>query len=85
MTRQECSEIFAMLSEYLDREIPPDLCDEIERHIEDCPPCVAFVESLRKSIALCKALKGEAPLPPLPEAVRTQLLDAWRKSTTGAQ
>lgn len=80
MTQRECKEIFELLSEYLDREIPPTLCSEIERHIQDCPPCVAFVDSLKKSIGLCRDLKAADPPPPLPDEVRTRLLDAWQKA-----
>ena len=38
-------------SAYLDAELPPGDCAEIEKHIAGCPPCVEFVESLRKSVA----------------------------------
>ena len=42
----ECKEIFAQLSAYLDLEIPPDACRQMEEHFKDCPPCIEFVESL---------------------------------------
>jgi hypothetical protein len=48
----DCKEVFALLSEYLDAEPPPDLCDRVTAHIQGCDPCVEFVESLRKTIAL---------------------------------
>lgn len=54
MTKLECKQIFARLSEYLDRELPPTMCDEIEQHIGECAPCVEFVKSLEKTIALCR-------------------------------
>jgi anti-sigma factor RsiW len=80
MTPEECREIFALLSEYIDGELPPDLCERIGRHISDCPPCVQFVESLRKSTDLCKRLKtGEGP-GPLSEQARAELLAAYRRS-----
>ena len=36
----DCKEIFARLSEYLDAELPPDACADIEAHIAGCAPCV---------------------------------------------
>lgn len=54
MSTLECKQIFAMLSEYLDRELPANVCDEIENHIGGCAPCVEFVESLKKTIRLCR-------------------------------
>ena len=65
MTKLECKQIFAMLSEYLDRELPTDLCETIDQHIADCAPCVEFVKSLEKTVAYCRgtAQWGDGPRP----------------------
>ena len=79
MTNKECSEIFAKLSEYLDGELPSDLCAEMTEHIQDCEPCVAFVQSLEKSIGMVKAAP-EAVLPgPVKEELRAQMLAAFEQ------
>jgi len=33
-----CRELFERLSEYLDGELSPDICQEISRHMEGCAP-----------------------------------------------
>lgn len=64
MTKLECKQIFAMLSEYLDRELPADLCETIDGHISSCPPCVEFVKSLEKTVELCREVKfADQPTP----------------------
>ena len=50
----KCKEVFAMLSDYLNMELPPEACQEIEAHIAGCRPCVEFAESLRKTVDLCR-------------------------------
>lgn len=50
----KCEEILDKISEYIDQELDPSLCLEIEKHIEDCEPCVAFVNTLKKTVALFK-------------------------------
>ena len=50
----QCKEIFALLSDYLNLELPAEACQEIETHLSGCAPCVEFVESLRKTIELCR-------------------------------
>ncbi|MEZ5402757.1 MAG: zf-HC2 domain-containing protein [Bryobacteraceae bacterium] len=78
MTATECRDVFARLSEYLDKDLPPDLCERIEAHIEGCAPCVEFVESLRKSTELCRQFLEQEKPGPLPEEMREQFLEAYR-------
>ncbi len=77
---EDCSKLFALLSEYLDDELPANECSELERHLADCPPCVAFLESLKKSIELCPDCGSPAGPAPISEAVRSKLRQAWRKA-----
>lgn len=51
---KECREHFIRISEYLDGELDADLCKEIEAHLEQCPDCQNCLESLKRTIALCK-------------------------------
>ena len=72
-----CQQIFALLSEYLDAELPPDLCQKLSGHIEACAPCVAFVESLRKSVGLCRQFEPDTLPQPLAAEVRADLRRAY--------
>lgn len=75
----DCKEMFAKLSAYLDMELPPDACREIEQHMAGCPPCIEFAESLRKTVQLCHGYEpGEMP-GPLEESARRELRDAWQR------
>jgi len=72
---RECREIFSRLSEYLDGDLDPDVCSHLEAHMDDCPPCQAFLESLRRTVELTRDL----PLPELPEELSRELVEAYRK------
>jgi RNA polymerase sigma-70 factor (ECF subfamily) len=77
---EKCREVFALLSDYLNLELPPEACAEVEAHIAGCPPCVEFAESLRKTVELCRRYSpGEMP-EPLSDNARTQLMAAYRKA-----
>ncbi len=80
MKISECKEIFSLLSQYLDEELPDDMCQEIDTHISDCPPCVKFVESLRKSVDLCKSYKELDTPGPLPAQARGELFSAYQQA-----
>ena len=74
-----CREILEMLSEYVDLELPPVNCGEVERHLAGCAACREFVESLRNTIALCRAYAPVALPRPLSDRARNELEGAWRK------
>jgi len=74
-----CREIFALLSEYLDLELPPETCLEIQEHLEGCPPCIEFANSLRKTIELCRKYQPSAVPAPLGAQARGELLAAFEK------
>ena len=75
-----CKEIFALLSEYLNLELPPDACREIETHRSGCPPGVEFAESLRKTVDLCRQYRPSDLPQPIGQEARHELLAAYRKT-----
>ncbi len=49
-----CKQLFAELSDYLDGALDDSLCDELEKHLEGCRPCEAFLHSLEETVARCR-------------------------------
>ncbi len=74
---RRCKEIFAELSNYLDDELDESLCEELEKHMEGCKPCVAFLESLEKSIEQCRLAPGELPDPRVAARLRRDLMSEY--------
>jgi RNA polymerase sigma-70 factor (ECF subfamily) len=79
-----CKEIFALLSEYLDGELKAGSCEEIQRHIAGCAPCIEFLESLKKTIALCHEVQPREAAPPLDSSVLAQLKECYRQGVSSA-
>jgi len=77
MSDRRCKRIFAMLSEYLDAELPMENCDELERHLKGCAPCLAYLESLKNTVAACRRFEVHR-IPPPSQKVREALLAALR-------
>ncbi len=77
---EDCKEIFAMLSEYLDLELPPEACSQMADHIADCPPCIEFTESLRQTIALCHGYRAREMPGPISQTARQRLQEAWQRA-----
>lgn len=75
----DCKDVLALLSQYLDFELPADACKQIENHLADCTPCDEFAASLRATVSLCKRYTpGEMP-GPMSEQAKAELQEAWRK------
>lgn len=56
-----CNEMFAELSNYLDERLDESLCAELEKHLDGCDPCKAFLASLQATIEGCRRLASPAP------------------------
>jgi hypothetical protein len=73
MPDHRCKRIFAMLSEYLNEELPVKNCRELKRHLQGCEPCIAYLESLKRTVEACRRYKVRKVPPPAPK-VREALL-----------
>lgn len=49
-----CLKLFDRLSEYIDGEMDEAQRREIEAHVAGCVACFACLQSLKRTIALCK-------------------------------
>ena len=66
--------MFAELSNYLDEELDDSLCAELEKHMEGCEPCLAFLASLEESIQTCRLAPKESPDRRVAARLRRELL-----------
>jgi len=77
MPDRRCKHIFAMLSDYLNAELPVKNCREVERHLKGCEPCIAYLESLKNTVEACRRYQVRK-IPAPSKKVREALLLALR-------
>ncbi len=65
-----CQELKAQLSDYIDGELDPGVCAEIERHLAGCDNCRIVVDTLRKTILLYR----DYGAPPMPAGAHERLI-----------
>ncbi len=58
-----CKHLLASIGDYVEGEISPELCQEIERHIAGCEHCRVVVDTLNKTITLYHASAHDAEVP----------------------
>lgn len=58
-----CTNMISTLSDYIDGELSPEFCAELENHLTDCENCRIVVDTLRKTIELYQEPTGATELP----------------------
>ena len=74
---ERCKLLFALLSDYIDQQIDPSLCADVEDHFGNCSPCKAYLASLEETVRRCKRHCTEE----LKAEVRAQFRDLLRESS----
>ena len=79
---QACQELKEQLSGFIDGDLEDAVCQEIQRHLEDCDDCRIMVDTLKKTIVLYRA-SPEETVPPDVHARLFKVLDlqAMQKGT----
>jgi hypothetical protein len=69
-----CHDVLNHICEELDTKLTSAKCLALKRHLEKCPNCTAYLDSLRKTITLYSS----TPKPLLPGKVRKELFAVLR-------
>jgi len=64
-----CPDVLDHICEELDGKISSAQCREIRRHLEGCPNCTAYLDSLKKTVRLYKTYPNKK----VPQKARKQL------------
>jgi anti-sigma factor RsiW len=59
----ECEELLGSLSAYIDGDLAPTLCLELEKHLEECDNCRIVLNTTRRTIELVHAPVEKSDLP----------------------
>ena len=69
---KNCQHLLGSLSEFVDGTLSDELCQELNRHLEDCKDCQIVVDTLKKIIYLYHTTAEAGPVT-VPEDVRQRL------------
>jgi RNA polymerase sigma-70 factor (ECF subfamily) len=67
-----CPDVPALFSRYLEGEIAPEVCADMEAHLARCPHCRGACDSLKRVLALCQRL----PTPDVPASLSSSIRTA---------
>ncbi|MBI4383221.1 MAG: zf-HC2 domain-containing protein [Nitrospinae bacterium] len=58
-----CKECIELLNDYLDGELDPKIATSLEEHFQDCPPCIAFLNTYKSTTKLCRETLKQVEIP----------------------
>ena len=64
-----CKDAIALLADYLEAALSPDGLAELEAHLRDCPPCIAYLNTYKRT----RDLTAEAGRVEMPEEMKARL------------
>jgi anti-sigma factor RsiW len=61
--RDRCAHLVGLLADYVEKQLPPEVHADLERHLTRCPQCVAQLKTYESTVSLLKSIRDE-DLPP---------------------
>ena len=69
-----CKDLLAELNTYLDDTVDPNLRQELQRHVNECPNCWVVVDTTQKTLKVFKGMEPQA-IPPSIESRVMKVLE----------
>ncbi len=84
-----CQEFLEFIAAYLDGELPSDVQESFQRHVQACPPCVVYLDGYRLTIDVAKtacdaADPSSSVCDDVPEELIRAILQAQREARGGS-
>ena len=69
-----CKDAIAIMADYLETTLSPELVEKLEEHLRDCAPCRAYLATYRAT----KSLAADAGRVEMPDEMKTRLREFLR-------
>ena len=63
MTKPEHKQMMKNICEYMGEDINSLACKEVEEHLQQCPTCRVYFDTVKKTVTLCQEMEEEKKLP----------------------
>ena len=70
-----CKDLLAELNTYLDDTADPNLRQELQRHVNECPNCWVVVDTTQKTLKVFKGMEPQA----IPAGIELRVMKALER------
>ncbi len=72
--KRRCTDLVALLADFVEHHLPPAVHAELERHLAACPRCIAQLKTYQSTVSLLHSIH-ETDLPPELRSTLKSFLD----------
>jgi anti-sigma factor (TIGR02949 family) len=80
MSSLACEQALELLMDFLKRELPPDVAQTVQRHLEDCRPCERHARFEARFVLLVEQRLGRQCCP---EELKARILETLARERGG--
>ena len=56
---KRCHSLVALLADYVEHQLPPEVHAELEQHLAKCPRCLTQLKTYESTVSLLRTIKEE--------------------------
>ena len=56
---KRCRSVVDLLADYVERQLPAEVHDQLEQHLAKCPRCVAQLKTYASTVSLLRTIREE--------------------------
>ena len=60
---KRCNELAALLADFVEHHLPPDVHENLQQHLAACPRCLTQLKTYESTVSLLRSIRDE-DLPP---------------------
>ena len=75
-----CKECLDLLSDYLDGDLDLQATADLDEHFQDCPPCIAFLNTFKTSTDLCREALRQIDIPEVVQKKMKEFIDQQKQN-----
>ncbi len=70
-----CKECLDLLFDYLEGNLDDETSSSLDEHLQDCPPCINFLRTYKKTTVICRESLGKNDIPDVVQMKLKEFLD----------
>ncbi len=56
---KRCTNLVGLLADYVERQLPPEVHADLEKHLAACPRCLTQLKTYESTVSLLRTIKEE--------------------------